>query len=744
MCGIFAIFGPHDHTKTLDFFKKIWHRGPDSQRLERIQPGVTLGFARLAIQDPHHRAMQPFSDPKRLDTTFLYNGEIYSLSKEMTKINRTTQLDGEFLLHAIVNNKLDQIGGKYAAILLDKKSKNDPQTITVIRDRIGVRSLFYSTSPDGHYAFASEPQALPWPQNVKMFPPACTMTATIHAKTGFLQNISWTQYFPSTARPMKLPSNTSITFWRKTFMLKLTQAVKFRTDSLDSNSVGLGCLLSGGLDSTIVTALTAKQLGPDSTLPVWTVAMKDINGVERGTDLPVARQVSSWLNRPGSKCAKIMHTVVGVTPKAALERYIQMPGLLHSSDPTTCRASAMMSLLMEGVSQTKTLKTIKCIMSGEGADELLFGYTDVLAAPNSNLREYKNALRKWRIKRVDELCFYDVLRSEIVVSRYSFEGRFPFLDKSFKDFVMSMPLELLAPGAGIEDLQDSIPEVKLYFDNLKSGVCSKLTKSFMRGAIMTEIPGLLTPEILMRPKEALSDAPSDSHASFHAMIQKQLKSKMPEVERLALEKLRPKKIQEFVKHTWTPEFTKSKATSARDWGGAVADTFTPRLLDLVLRCGYSVTQADAMVRQNCVQEAIPDAPLKPKIPDHAPENWVLSLVNFTNSLIPELEIYYPNIPYGTFSSRSWPKVETYKGLNNTTIELWCLQLLDITLAVEYDCHKNILSLKWLLDKSAFQILQSSKYAPDLKNTVMKNFLMPRKIEEETKLDDRLPIDAGVE
>ena len=387
----------------LTAFRRGWNetlsRGPDDSRLVDIGTGL-LGFHRLAIMGLTPEGMQPFA----LDGSYVVcNGEIYgyeaikaSLSSKYTFHSGS---DCEILLPMYREYGTDMFGmldAEFALILYDGQTGE----YIAARDPIGIRPLYYGYAPDGTIVFASEPKNLLYLcQKILPFPPGC------YWKGGqFIR-------YEDIAHVSSVCHEDIETVCRKIHE-KLTAGVKKRLVA-DAN---VGFLLSGGLDSSLVCAIAARE----SAKPIRTFA---IGMEEDAIDLKYAKQVADFI---GSD-----HTEVIMTREQVLHSLPTVIRLLGTYDITTIRASIGMYLLCRYIHEATD---IRVLLTGEISDEL-FGYKYTDFAPSAE------EFQKESEKRVRELSMYDVLRADRCISVNSLEARVPFGDLDFVRYVISVDPE---------------------------------------------------------------------------------------------------------------------------------------------------------------------------------------------------------------------------------------------------------------------------------------------------------------
>lgn len=379
-------------------FEKIEYRGPDISRI--IEKDGIWGFHRLSIMGVAPSGMQPFQLDER---QVVCNGELYGFRKvkeELIKEGYTFSSDSdcEIILPLYEKYGVDmfrRLDAEFVCVIYDGKD------YIAARDPIGIRPMFYGYSKSGHIMFASEAKALiDLCLEVFPFPPG------YYYKEGeFICYKDATKYSDYV--------DGDIDTICKGIKERLIDGVVKRLDS----DVPLGFLLSGGLDSSLVCAIAAKHLKK----PIRTFA---IGMSEDAIDLKYAKEVAHYI---GS-----IHTEVYMSPDDVIKVLEEVIYHLETWDITTVRASIGMYLLTKWIHENTD---IKVLMTGEVSDEL-FGYKYTDFAPNAE------EFQKEAEKRIRELYMYDVLRADRCISGASLEGRVPFADLAFVDYVMGINPEL--------------------------------------------------------------------------------------------------------------------------------------------------------------------------------------------------------------------------------------------------------------------------------------------------------------
>lgn len=437
-----SIMGYCDSGVTFDSFvagfDKTVSRGPDASKIVDTGKGL-LGFHRLAVMGLTEKGMQPF----RLGKSYVVcNGEIYGFEKLRRRLEEKGYIfesdsDCEVLLPLYREMGTDMfraLDAEFALIIYD----GETEEYIAARDPIGIRPLYYGYDKDGVIIFASEAKNLVGlTDRIMPFPPG-----------HYYKGGKFVQY-RDISRVEKVCFDDTETVCRKIHD-KLVCGIKKRLVA----DARVGFLLSGGLDSSLVCAVAARE----SKHPIKTFA---IGMSEDAIDLKYARQVADFI---GSD-----HTEVIITEKDVLENLETVISLLGTYDITTIRASMGMYLVCKYIHENTD---IRVILTGEISDEL-FGYKYTDFAPDAA------AFQKEAEKRVRELHMYDVLRADRCISVNSLEARVPFGDLDFAEYVMSVD-----------------PEKKM-------NVYGK-GKYLLRRAF--EADGILPESILWREKAAFSDA----------------------------------------------------------------------------------------------------------------------------------------------------------------------------------------------------------------------------------------------
>ena len=464
MCGIFAVLGP-DQDLMRQSFERGRHRGPESSSFQKIDHRVTMGFHRLAING---YARKSANQPIRLKgCTLVCNGEIYNWKHlhAVLKEENTTGSDCEIIVRMYrrygINHTLLHLDGVYAFVLRDGLNG----VTYIARDIFGVRPLFQCRFKNDGVAFASELKMLTRMKEVcapRQFPPATL--CRVHDGVDVPE---FSEYFHLPERASYPMSRTdALNGIRALF----TNAVRKRVRNTDRE---IACLLSGGLDSSLVTAIVAREVAPRK---VHSYSI----GMPGSPDLEHAKIAAQFI---GS-----IHHSIELSRDDFIDAVHEVIWATESYDVTTVRASVGNWLVARYIRETCDAKVI---FNGDGSDECCGGYLYMCHAPDEFAfdRECRRLLRN--------IHFFDVLRSDRCISAHGLEARTPFLDRTFVNFYMSIPPRLRFSAPGEE---------------------KKLLRDAFAGT------NLLPANILFRRKEAFSDGVSARETSWYQILQTHVKT----------------------------------------------------------------------------------------------------------------------------------------------------------------------------------------------------------------------------
>ena len=440
MCGIFFLLNnqtiPSDIIKSE--FLKGKNRGPEFSKLDSSYNNLTLGFHRLAINGLNDEANQPLIID---DVSLICNGEIYNykqLYKNM-KIIPKTDSDCEVIIHLYIKYGIEQtlsmLDGVYAFVLLDNRNnETHNKKVYIARDPFGVRPLYYlkninTTNLYPLYGFASELKCLEKIYNIKntsnnltieQFKPSTyTIFNNIDDTIWLLEKENIPYFIPSFSHSWLINDETKNIFIQNMYSrisAYLNAAVEKRCLTTERP---IACLLSGGLDSSLIAALV-NSFNNSYNLPnkLETYSI----GLEGSEDLKYARIVADYLDTN--------HTEIIVTEKEMFDAIPEVIQAIESYDTTTVRASIGNYLLGKYIASHSEAKVI---FNGDGSDELFGGYLYMNNCPDDI--EFDNETRRL----LKDIHLFDVLRSDKSISSNGLEPRTPFLDRSFVNFILSIP-----------------------------------------------------------------------------------------------------------------------------------------------------------------------------------------------------------------------------------------------------------------------------------------------------------------
>jgi asparagine synthase (glutamine-hydrolysing) len=498
MCGIWCRIGCNrDPTDPAPWVKQLVARGPEGTRIVNMADNVTFGFTRLAINGLTDAGMQPYV---RGSISWVCNGEIYN-SKELEKSlgMEKTGSDCECIGELYLRHRDDlatfarALDGVFAIALYDA----DLNRLVVLRDPFGVRPLFIGTRPNmstsianvnnmpvpiykasfDTFVFASELKALvPYFEYVSPFSPGTVQTYDLKSMSMIQElryhNVGWMtnpEYSPANIDGFVDASDAI------RFSLKIAVKKRLLTER------PIACLLSGGLDSSLIAALVQDNLRELNLPPLKTFSI----GFEGSSDLKHAKIVADWI---GSD-----HTEIKMTPDEFFEAIPIVVKAIESYDTTTVRASTGNYMVAKKI---RELSDCKVVFNGDGADELFGGYLYFNNAPNDE------AFQAECERLLNDIHTFDVLRSDRSISANGLEARTPFLDKQFVSVVRSIHPSYLRPIKG-----------------------KQVEKFILRSAF--DDGSTLPPEVLWRRKEAFSDGVSTPEKAWFQEIQDRVSKLVP-------------------------------------------------------------------------------------------------------------------------------------------------------------------------------------------------------------------------
>ncbi|MDD3210763.1 asparagine synthase B [Bacteroides graminisolvens] len=429
MCGIVGIFNIKEQRKelrqkALKMAQKIRHRGPDWSGIY-VGSKVILAHERLSIVDPQSGGQPLYSADKK--QVLAVNGEIYNhrdLRNEYAgKYDFQTGSDCEVIL-ALYKHKgidfLEDLSGIFAFALYDEEKDE----FLIARDPIGVIPLYIGKDADGKIYCASELKAL------EGFCDEYEPFLAGHyywSKEGVMKRWyqrEWTEYETVKNNDAKVSD--------------VHDALEDAVQRQLMSDVPYGVLLSGGLDSSVISAVAkkyaSKRIETDGASDAWWPQLHSFAiGLKGAPDLSKAREVADYIGT--------VHHEINYTVQEGLDAIRDVIYFIETYDVTTVRASTPMYLLARVIKSMG----IKMVLSGEGADEIFGGYLYFHKAPDAK------AFHDETVRKLSKLHMYDCLRANKSLAAWGVEGRVPFLDKEFLDVAMRLnPQAKMAPGNVIE------------------------------------------------------------------------------------------------------------------------------------------------------------------------------------------------------------------------------------------------------------------------------------------------------
>ena len=478
MCGIFGIllkneyYIEQDRTDQYNIYQHFNHgkkRGPEYSIIKNVNSKIIWGFHRLCINGLDEISNQPI---KTETCIMMCNGEIYNYKQliKQFRLNMNTNSDCEIIvkLYEIVGPKfIHLLDGVFSFVIYDYVKNR----VIFGRDPYGVRPLYICHYQSENIGFSSDLMPLMFDNNIHSIqhhePGTYSIydeisgkyTLTLHERYFF--NIS---YITEYQKPVE--------FYMFNIVQKLQDSVKKRVDNCERD---VASLLSGGLDSSLVSALVCREYFKKTGNKLKTYSI----GLNGGVDLAYSQMVA---NHIGSD-----HTNIIVTEKEFIGSIENVIKDIESYDTTTVRASVGNWNVAKFI---KNNSKAKVIFNGDGADELMGGYMYFHCAA-SNKEFHHETLRL-----LNSIYKFDVLRSDKSISSHGLEPRTPFLDKEFTQFYISIPIE--------------------YRNHNKFGNCEKY---LIRKSFELYDPDILPCDVLWRKKEAFSDGVSSETKAWYEIIQ---------------------------------------------------------------------------------------------------------------------------------------------------------------------------------------------------------------------------------
>lgn len=453
MCSIFAILDIQSDAMplrqvALEMSKLLRHRGPDWSGIYSSDKAI-LAHERLAIVDIEHGAQPLLSADESL--ILAVNGEIYNhkeLKAELgDKYSYQTNSDCEVILALYQEygvDFLDKLNGIFAFVLYDKAQ----DSYLIGRDHMGIIPLYTGHDTEGNFYIASEMKALmPVCKTVEEFKPGHYLTAE-----------GYEQYYQRNWQDFSAVKDNDAS------IDELREALEAAVKRQLMSDVPYGVLLSGGLDSSVISAITQtyakRRIEDDGATDAWWPQLHSFAvGLEGAPDLAAAQKVADAIGT--------IHHEITFTFQDGLDAIKDVIYHLETYDVTTIRAATPMYLMARKIKAMG----IKMVLSGEGADELFGGYLYFHKAPNAQ------AFHEELVRKLDKLHLFDCLRANKAMAAWGLEARVPFLDKEFIDTAMRIN-----------------PEAKMSKDG-------RIEKHILRKAFEHKLPK----EVAWRQKEQFSD-----------------------------------------------------------------------------------------------------------------------------------------------------------------------------------------------------------------------------------------------
>jgi asparagine synthase (glutamine-hydrolysing) len=572
MCGIFSLlnvdYSYYNKSFIQNMFMKGKNRGPEQSITQDFLNG-TMGFHRLAINGLDDISSQPIEIN---DIVLICNGEIFNYKElfNLIDVEPHTNSDCEIIIHLFIKYGIDYtlslLDGEYAFILLDNRCKNSDLSnyLYIARDPFGVRPLFMLTPNNINHenqliGFASEVKSL---IDIKKYD-VSTYTYE-YSNDDFINKFYLKQFNPGSYNQYKIKvGNNESSYWelinqQQFYKLPLTNTnncsdlkimayqEKFATiikkavfSRCSTSERPVACLLSGGIDSSTVAAIANHYFQlRGQKLQTFSI------GLEGSVDLKYAKEVADYLDTE--------HHEIIINTDDLLSDIEDVIYAIESYDTTTVRASIGNYLIGKYISK---ITTSKVILNGDGADELFGGYLYF-----HNLKNNLDFDREIR-HLLNNIHYFDVLRSDRCISSHGLEPRTPFLDKDLVNFYLSLPISIR-----------------------NHNLSNQMEKQFFRDSVSTIFDmknrTLLPKNIIYRKKEAFSDGVSSFQKSFFTIIQEKIEDHFrntldfgnkTDLKGIELEKIYYKSIfdekfpdcSDIIPYFWMPKFASTNDPSAR-------------------------------------------------------------------------------------------------------------------------------------------------------------------------------------
>jgi len=544
MCGIFTLlnYSQVNYDKFIKSqFMKGKNRGPEFSDLQHISMNAIFGFHRLAINGLDDISNQPIT----IDNIHLIcNGEIYNYRElyKLMGVTPKTNSDCEVIIHLYkrygIKQTLKMLDGVFAFALCDNNHTNLESNIYIARDPYGIRPLYFLNNTKETVqviGFASELKMLsdfcnqnPDELTISQFKPGTYSSFNLNKSA----LATWTNIDNDSYHEPGFSLNSMDMNWvNRGIQTYLIQSVEKRYLTTERP---IACLLSGGLDSSLITALINEIHKKNTNKPLETYSI----GLYGSEDLRNAKIVSKYIGTN--------HTEIIVTEQEMFDIIPELIYTIESYDTTTVRASIGNYLLGKYISKNSNAKVI---FNGDGSDELCGGYLYMNYC--SDVIEFDKETRRL----LADIYNFDVLRSDKCISSNGLEPRTPFLDRSFVNFYLSIP-----------------PSIRCHAHN------SQVEKFLLRNAFSidnfknSDGKQILPDEILWRRKEAFSDGVSGNSRSLYQILQDFIVPKyQSNIKPIDAEKQYYKSLfsqhypnsLNIIPYYWMPKYTNTDDPSAR-------------------------------------------------------------------------------------------------------------------------------------------------------------------------------------
>ena len=482
MCGIWSLIDLINKPLDKSFLSDFWNlqkRGPDGSTF-RSFPRASVGFHRLAIMDNNFRSNQPYLlEEKDKTIVFICNGEVYNYKNLIQKYDLDISSNSDCLTIPKLYLKFyhdkkkfidlfkKEVKSEFAFVLLEFDHLKSLRNVFIGRDSIGIRPLYYSkpNKDSKQIIISSEVKGTLNFQKynncvIEEFPPGNILELNLDELSGI--KLTYHNYISWLYETVLEESDTT----QETFLQRIRDStINSVRRRLDADRP-IAFLLSGGVDSSLICAISQKILGQ----PIKTFCC----GMEGASDLKYAKEVSDHI---GS-----FHTEIKFTQKEALDAIEEVIYTIESWDTTTIRASVGQYLVSKYISENTDCKVV---LVGEGPDEVCSSYLFNWYAPEDN-----NSITQSSMEYVKNIHMYDCKRSDRCISNCGLEGRVPFLDPEFIEQYWSLP------------------------SNFRHPKYKNSEKWWLREAFKD----LLPESVLWRKKEAFSDGISSQDKSWFEII----------------------------------------------------------------------------------------------------------------------------------------------------------------------------------------------------------------------------------